>query len=115
VAEARGSVVGFAALSPTSRRPVYRGVAEVMVYVGDGFRGRGVGRVLLEALVEASEKAGIWTLQAGIFPENRPSIALHEGLGFVIVGVRRRLGRSVDGRWRDVVLMERRSKVTGTE
>jgi phosphinothricin acetyltransferase len=84
-----------------------------MIYVGEGFRGRGVGRVLMDALVRASEEAGLWTLQAGIFPENRPSIALHEQAGFVIVGVRRRLGRGADGRWRDVVLLERRSGTVG--
>lgn len=113
VAESTGGVEGFAAVSAVSRRAVYAGVAEVMVYVADGARGRGVGRQLLEALVEATEVAGIWTLQAGIFPENRASIAIHEKLGFRVVGVRERLGRFHDGRWRDVVLMERRSRVVG--
>jgi len=115
VAEEAGSVVGFAALSPTSKRTVYAGVAEVMIYVEAGRRGRGVGRRLLEALVRASEEAGVWTLQAGIFPENRASIALHLDLGFRLVGTRERLGRTADGRWRDVVLLERRSTVAGTE
>ncbi|MCG6989558.1 MAG: N-acetyltransferase family protein [Gemmatimonadetes bacterium] len=113
VIEVDGRVVGFAVVSPASSREVYAGVAEVMVYVDEAERGRGMGRRLLEALVTATEDAGIWTLQAGIFPENRASIALHEGLGFRVVGVRERLGRFHDGRWRDVVLMERRSRVVG--
>lgn len=114
VAEGEGAVVGFAALSPVSRRPVYAGVAEVMVYVAEGARGRGIGRRLLAELVARAEAAGLWTLQAGIFPENMASIALHRGAGFRVVGVRQRVGRAVDGRWRDVVLMERRSEVVGT-
>jgi phosphinothricin acetyltransferase len=113
VAEVDGGVVGFAALSPTSYRPVYAGVAEVMVYVAADLRGRGVGRLLLDALVERSEEAGIWTLQAGIFPENQASIALHRASGFRVVGTRIRPGRAADGRWRDVVLLERRSDVVG--
>jgi L-amino acid N-acyltransferase YncA len=113
VAESEDGVVGFAAVSPVSKRAVYAGVAEVMVYVAAEARGRGTGRLLLDALVRVTEEAGIWTLQAGIFPENRASIALHERLGFRVVGVRERLGRFHDGRWRDVVLMERRSRVAG--
>jgi L-amino acid N-acyltransferase YncA len=113
VVEVGGRVVGFAAVSPVSSREVYAGVAEVMVYVDEAERGRGVGRRLLEALVTAAEDAGIWTLQAGIFPENGASISLHERLGFRVVGVRERLGRFHDGRWRDVVLMERRSTALG--
>jgi len=113
VAEADGRVAGFAALSPTSYRPVYAGVAEVMVYVAAEVRGRGVGRLLLDALVQRSEDAGIWTLQAGIFPENEASIAVHRASGFRVLGTRIRPGRAVDGRWRDVVLLERRSTVVG--
>lgn len=113
VVEVDRRVVGFAAVSPASSREVYAGVTEVMVYVDEAERGRGIGRRLLEALVTATEDAGIWMLQAGIFPENRASIALHERLGFRVVGVRERLGRFRDGRWRDVVLMERRSRVVG--
>jgi len=113
VATGGDSVVGWAALSPVSRRHVYRGVAEPSIYVGSVARGLGVGRELLAALIEASESAGIWTLQTAIFPENDVSIRLHEGLGFRIVGTRERIG-SHHGRWRDVVLMERRSDRVGT-
>lgn len=101
-------VVGWAALSPVSRRQVYRGVAEVSIYVAASARGNGIGSQLLGALVEASEAEGFWTLQAGIFPENEASIRLHQRHGFRIVGVRERLGE-LDGRWRDVTLLERRS------
>jgi phosphinothricin acetyltransferase len=107
-----GQVLGWAALSPVSGRCVYAGVAEVSVYVAAAARRQGVGRTLLQALVAASEAAGIWTLQAGIFPENEASIALHKRCGFRAVGVRERLGE-LHGRWRDVVLMERRSDVVG--
>jgi phosphinothricin acetyltransferase len=112
VARAGGEALGWAALSPVSSRCVYGGVAEVSVYVAERARGRGVGRLLLSELVAASERHGIWTLQAGIFPENQASIALHQRAGFRLVGVRERLG-SMDGRWRDVVLMERRSAIAG--
>jgi L-amino acid N-acyltransferase YncA len=113
VAEGPGGIEGFAVVSPVSKRRVYTGVAEVMVYVAHDARGMGVGGRLLRALVEATEDEGIWTLQAGIFPENRASIAIHEKAGFRVVGLRERLGRFHDGRWRDVVLMERRSGVVG--
>ena len=109
VARDGGDVVGWAALTPYSRREVYRGVAEVSVYVASSSRGRGVGRALLEALIAFSEAEGFWTLQAGIFTENAASLALHHACGFRIVGERQRIGRMPDGRWRDVVLMERRS------
>ena len=109
VAEEDGEVVGFAALSPVSARCVYEGVAEESVYVAERARGRGVGRALLEALVSGSERDGIWTLQAGIFPENRASLALHHACGFRTVGFRERIGR-LDGAWRDVVLLERRTE-----
>jgi L-amino acid N-acyltransferase YncA len=107
-----GEVLGFAALSKVSDRCVYGGVAEVSVYVAAAARGAGLGRRLLERLIRGSEEAGIWTLQAGIFPENAASIALHEKAGFRVVGVRRRLGR-LAGRWRDVALLERRSENVG--
>jgi phosphinothricin acetyltransferase len=108
VARMDGDVVGWAALSAVSGRPVYRGVAEVSVYVASRARGRGVGKVLLARLVADSEAAGLWTLQAGIFPENTASIRLHQSAGFRIVGTREKLGE-MNGVWRDVVLMERRS------
>jgi L-amino acid N-acyltransferase YncA len=112
VARAEGRLVGWAALSRVSARRVYAGVAEVSVYVAEAARGAGVGRALLAALVAEAERNGFWTLQAGIFPENRASIALHEKAGFRVVGIRERLG-AMDGRWRDVTLMERRSQVMG--
>jgi L-amino acid N-acyltransferase YncA len=105
-------VLGFAALSPVSTRAVYAGVAEISVYVAAAARGRGVGKALLQALVEESELNGVWTLQAGIFPENVASIALHKSCGFREVGVRRRIGKLGDT-WRDVLLLERRSSKAG--
>ena len=112
VASIGGRVVGWAALSPVSERCAYAGVAEASVYVAGAAAGRGVGRALLERLVAGAEAAGIWTVQAGIFPENAASLALHWRCGFRTVGVRERLGR-LDGRWRDVVLVERRSPLVG--
>jgi phosphinothricin acetyltransferase len=114
VALADGRVAGWAALGPVSAREVYAGVAEVSVYVGADFRGRGVGRALLSALVRESESEGIWTLQAGIFPENVASVALHKACGFREVGRRERVGR-LGGRWRDTILLERRSQTVGTD
>jgi L-amino acid N-acyltransferase YncA len=108
VGELDGRVVGWAALSPTSRRRCYEGVVEDSVYVAGSARGRGVGQALLSELVARSERAGIWTIQTGIFPENTASQALHGACGFRVVGLRERIGR-LDGRWRDVVLLERRS------
>jgi L-amino acid N-acyltransferase YncA len=114
--EGAGSeVCGWAALSPTSTRAVYRGVGEVSVYVDPAIARRGVGRALLGALIAASEREGFWTLRAGIFPENLASIALHESLGFERGGVSRRIGRMPDGRWRDVVHYERRSPSVGRD
>lgn len=103
------AIAGWAALSPVSSRPVYRGVAEVSIYVAERARGRGIGRTLLAALIGESEQHGIWTLQAGIFPENTASIELHQRCGFRIVGRRERIGQTADGRWRDTILLERRS------
>jgi L-amino acid N-acyltransferase YncA len=105
-------VVGWAALSPVSERCVYAGVAEVSVYVGARHRRAGKGRLLLERLVAESERAGVWTLQAGIFPENGASLALHRRCGFREVGRRERIGR-LRGAWRDVLLLERRSANVG--
>jgi L-amino acid N-acyltransferase YncA len=112
VARLDGQVVGWAALSPVSSRCVYAGVAEESIYISEVARGQGVGKKLLSALVDASERAGIWTLQTGIFPENEISIRLHERCGFRVLGVREKIGQ-MDGVWRDVVLMERRSQVVG--
>ena len=109
VAEDEGEVVGWAALVPYSARECYRGVAESSVYVAERARGRGVGLALMERLVRDSEDAGFWTLQAGVFPENEESLALHRRVGFRVVGVRERIGR-LDGEWKDVVLLERRSE-----
>lgn len=101
-------IIGWVALSPVSERSVYEGVAEVSVYADSEFLQRGIGKVLLQALIETSEEAGIWTLQAGVFPENAPSLALRKSCGFRVVGVRERIGQMA-GVWRDVILMERRS------
>lgn len=106
------SLLGWAALAPVSERCVYGGVAEVSVYVAEAARGRGVGRRLLAALIEESERQGIWTLQAGIFPENGSSLRLHRALGFRDVGRRERIGKLGES-WRDVLLLERRSPVAG--
>lgn len=114
VAEDDHDILGWAALAQVSSRRVYAGVAEVSVYVAEKARGRGVGRLLLEALIAESERSGIWTLEAGIFPENEPSLALHQRCGFRVVGRREKLGQ-MEGRWRDVVLLERRSPVVGIE
>jgi L-amino acid N-acyltransferase YncA len=110
-------ITGWAALSPVSSRAVYAGVAEVSIYVSTSARGQGVGSVLLQELIHLSELHGIWTLQAGIFPENRASLQLHLRQGFRAVGLREKLGRmelgEFKGKWRDVMLLERRSQVVG--
>jgi phosphinothricin acetyltransferase len=102
------AVVGWVACSPVSDRGAYAGVVEHSVYVHPDAAGRGIGRALLHALISATEAAGIWTIQSGIFPENTASLALHTTCGFRIVGTRERIGRH-HGRWRDVILLERRS------
>jgi L-amino acid N-acyltransferase YncA len=112
VARAKDQVVGWVASSPVSSRRVYSGVAEVSTYVTASARGLGIGKALLRALIEESERVNIWTLQANIFPENVASIALHKSCGFREVGYRERIGQ-MNGVWRDSVLMERRSKVVG--
>jgi phosphinothricin acetyltransferase len=108
VAVGGGEVLGWAALSPVSDRCVYSGVAEESVYVAASERGSGIGRLLLEELIRLSEEAGVWTIQTGIFPENTASIRLHESVGFRVLGVREKLGK-LDGVWRDVAFLERRS------
>lgn len=112
VARQGDQILGWAVLSPVSGRCVYSGVAEVSVYVAGAARGMGVGSSLLQALVESSEAAGYWTLQAGIFPENTASVALHEKCGFRVLGRRERIGQ-MNGVWRDVLLLERRSLTVG--
>ena len=109
VAEMGGPVVGWAALAPVSTRLVYSGVAQSSVYVAESERGHGVGRALMAELIERAERAGIWTIEASMFPENNASVALHQSLGFRVVGVRERIGER-DGVWRDTLLLERRSK-----
>lgn len=108
-----GRVVGWTAVSPVSSRCVYEGVVEESIYIAAEARGRGVGVLLLEALFNAAEGAGIWTIQAGIQLENEPSLRLHEKVGFRRIGVRERIGRDATGQWRDVVLLERRSERVG--
>tara|TARA_B100000497_G_scaffold126326_1_gene164914 strand:+ start:1740 stop:2231 length:492 start_codon:yes stop_codon:yes gene_type:complete len=107
-----GNMLGWASLSPVSSRCVYAGVAEVSVYVSQDARGKGVGKLLLESLIDISEENGIWTLQSGIFPSNTSSIALHEKCGFRKIGYRERIGKLRDN-WYDNVLMERRSSIIG--
>lgn len=114
VCEIGAEVVAWAALSPVSVRPVYRGVAEHSIYVAGSARGRGVGAMLLEALVETAEEAGFWTLQTAIFPDNHTSMRLHAQAGFRVIGTRERIA-SHHGRWRDTVLMERRSTRVGLD
>jgi phosphinothricin acetyltransferase len=111
VAVEKGSVVGWAALSAVSDRRCYSGVTENSVYVAPGRRGRGVGRALLERLLAGADTDGIWTVQTSIFPENLASLELHKRCGFRVVGIRERIGQ-LDGSWRDVVLLERRSPAT---
>ena len=114
VAISNERLCGWAALSPVSARPVYKGVAEVSVYVAWQMRGRGVGRLLLENLITKSEENGIWTLQASIFPENKASVSLHNSCGFREVGRREGIAKMKDF-WRDTILFERRSTLTGAD
>jgi len=112
VAIMENEIIGWAALTPVSGRCVYAGVAEVSVYVSTKHHGKKAGTKLLDKLIGESEKSGIWTLQSGIFPENLPSLKIHRNLGFRKVGIRKKIGK-LDGKWRDTVLLERRSKITG--
>jgi L-amino acid N-acyltransferase YncA len=113
VARLGNQVIGWVALSPTSSRCVYRGVAEVSIYVDGKYTGQGVGTSLLKHLIKLSEENGFWTLQSGIIKENTTSIELHKKCGFREIGIRKKVGRMDNGIWHDVVLMERRSKVVG--
>jgi phosphinothricin acetyltransferase len=106
-------VLGWAALSPVSSRCVYGGVAEVSVYVDEKARGKGIGKALLQRLIQTSEEAGFWMLQSSIFPENKASIKLHEKVGFRFLGKRELVGKTKDGIWKDNLLFEKRSKVVG--
>ena len=114
VARSGNDVLGWVALSPVSARCAYKGVTEVSVYVAARARGHRIGTALLTALIAGSEQQGIWTIQAGVFPENAASLALHKKLGFREIGVRERLGK-LNGVWRNVVLLERRSAVVGID
>ncbi|SFI58621.1 phosphinothricin acetyltransferase [Microbacterium saccharophilum] len=114
-----GDVVGWAAASPVSARPAYRGVVEHSVYVDRRARGTGIGRLLLSALLEAADAEGIWTVQSSIFPENAASLRLHEAAGFRVIGRRERIAKSATGdragQWRDTLLVERRSTTAGLD
>lgn len=112
VAVEGNNILGWSALSPVSSRCVYGGVAEVSVYVGKESRGKGIGKLLLESLINESEAEGLWTLQSGIFPQNEGSIELHKKTGFRFIGKRERVG-NLDGVWKDNLLYERRSKTIG--
>lgn len=114
IAENNGEIMGWAALSPVSSRCVYGGVGEVSVYISDKSRGRGVGKLLMHHLIDESEKAGFWTIQSGIFPENTASIKLHEKMGFRYIGKRERVGK-IHGVWKDNLLFEKRSSKVGID
>jgi phosphinothricin acetyltransferase len=114
IARNENTIAGWAALTPVSSRCVYAGVAEVSVYVSRAYRGKGVGDFLLKELIQDSEANNIWTLQAGIFPENEASLKLHYNNGFRMVGTREKVGK-MNNTWRDTVLLERRSRITGTD
>ncbi len=110
----RDKVIGWAALSPVSSRCVYAGIAEVSVYLAQDHRAKGIGVILMEELIRCSEQNGFWTLQSGIFPENRASLAVHKRCGFREIGVRKKVGK-MNGTWRDTVLVERRSEIVGVD
>ncbi len=112
IASENNTVLGWAALTPVSGRCVYAGVAEVSIYIQANNRGKGIGRLLMQELIKSSEKNGIWTLQAGIFPENTASLNLHEKNGFRIIGKREKIGK-MNNTWRDTILLERRSSIAG--
>lgn len=113
VARSGDSILGWVALSPASSRSCYAGVAEVSIYIGENYKGQGIGTSLLQNVIKLSEEIGFWTLQSGIIRENTISIALHKKCGFREIGVRERVAKMNNGIWHDVVLVERRSKVIG--
>jgi phosphinothricin acetyltransferase len=115
VAETDGKVLAWAALSPVSGSPAYRGVAEISIYVRESCRGRAIGRALLEALVEDSERNGFWSLRSMTFEQNAASIRLQESCGFRQVGLLERPAKDINGHWRNTVMLERRSKAVGTD
>lgn len=114
VARSVEEILGWVALSPVSSRCVYAGVVDVSIYISDKHRGKGVGTTLLNNIIQQSEKEGYWTLQSGIIKDNLPSWMLHKKCGFREIGYRERVGRMNNGKWHDVILMERRSKLVGT-
>lgn len=114
IAFENNQALGWAALSKVSSRCVYEGVAEVSIYISENHRGKGVGKILMEHLIKDSEKHGIWTLQSGMFPENEATVALHKVFGFRIIGYREKIGKLGDV-WKDSLIMERRSKIVGTD
>ena len=115
VAKSNRQVLGFIALSPTSSRCVYSGVAEVSIYIGENYRGLGIGKTLLTDLIKLSEENNFWTLQSGIIRENTSSIELHKKCGFREIGIREKVAKMDNGLWHDTVLMERRSKLIGID
>lgn len=115
VAKSEGKVLGFAALSPTSSRPVYSGVAEVSIYIGENHKGLGIGHALMTNIIKLSEENNFWTLQSGIIRENTASIELHKKCGFREIGIREKVAKMDNGVWHDTVLMERRSKTVGID
>ncbi len=113
VARSGNNILGWVALSPTSSRCTYAGVAEMSIYVGEKYKGQGVGTALIESVINLSEEEGFWTLQSGIIIENTPSLKLHKKCGFREIGIREKVGRMSNGIWHDVILVERRSKIVG--
>ena len=113
VARLGDTILGWVALSPTSSRCVYAGVAEVSIYINESYRGQGIGKALLEEVIKLSEENDIWTLQSGIIRENNASLSLHKKCGFREIGIREKVAKMSNGAWHDVVLVERRSKVAG--
>jgi phosphinothricin acetyltransferase len=114
VAIENNEILGWVALSKVSNRCVYEGVAEVSIYIAENYRGKGVGKILMENVIKESEANGIWTLQSGMFAENEATIALHKIVGFRIIGYREKIGK-LGGVWKDNVIMEKRSKVVGID